>query len=146
MDTRVKELLKRKGSSVVTIDRSEAVSTAVGLMVANRVGSVVVIDDAGVCGIFSERDCVARVVLEHRDPRETPIGEVMSQVPSASLDQTVERCMETMTEQRCRHLPVLESGKLVGIVSIGDCVAHLCDEATRENGYLRDYIGGHYPS
>jgi signal-transduction protein with cAMP-binding, CBS, and nucleotidyltransferase domain len=146
METRVTELLGKKGNHVITIDRGALVSDAVTVMVANRVGSVVVIDDSGVCGIFSERDCVVRVVLERREPRKTCVADVMTpNVNSVTMGHSVEACMNMMTKQRCRHLPVMTRGVLVGLISIGDCVAHLSAEATRENADLLDYIAGRYP-
>jgi signal-transduction protein with cAMP-binding, CBS, and nucleotidyltransferase domain len=85
-------------------------------------------------------------VLRGRTSKSTSIREVMTaEVCSVDPDDTVETCMTLMTERRMRHLLVLEGSSILGLLSIGDCVAHLCDELVAENGYLREYIMGKYP-
>lgn len=146
MDTRVSELLKLKGTDVVTIERSTSVYAAIETMVNNKVGSVLVTHAGMLCGIFTERDYLRRIALEGRTSRSTMVGDVMTEnLHYAAPDDTIEECMEAMTRFRTRHLPVLAAGELVGLVSIGDCVARLCREATVEVGYLREYICGTHP-
>lgn len=146
MRTKVEELLQRKGSTVVTIDAEASVREATARMVGEGVGSLVVTSEGRIAGIFTERDCVRRVVLEGRSPASTSVAQAMTGGPvQVSPDHTVEQCMALMTKQRCRHLLVLRYGRVVGLISIGDCTAHLSRAAVEENGMLLEYITGRYP-
>jgi CBS domain-containing protein len=143
MGTRVAALLDHKGREVVTIDRRATVYDAIALMVAKHVGSVIVTDREQLCGIFTERDYMRRVVLQGRTSKTTQVGEVTDpEMQCVTPHDVLETCMATMTRHRCRHLPVILRGKLHGLISIGDCVARLCDELRAENGHLYAYIGG----
>lgn len=144
MKTHIATLLeKKKSGDVVTIQHDATVYDAIQQMVARRVGSVVVTEDGRLRGVFTERDYLIRIACEGRSPDTTLIGDVVGvnlQVVGPRV--SVERCMELMTRHRARHLPVVDDGRLIGLVSIGDCVAHLCDELSEENGYLHTYIAG----
>lgn len=129
MDT-VLQLLNSKGNEVWTIHPDETVLDAIQKMAAKDVGSLVVIEDGKPVGIFTERHYVRKVFLKGRHSPTTAIREVMStHIVCVSPEQTIEECMAVMTDKRIRHLPVLDHGELVGIVSIGDLVkSRLADQ------------------
>jgi CBS domain-containing protein len=147
MHTRVEQVLAKKGRRVVAVDPFTTVRAAAAAMVTNRVGSVVVVSGERLHGVVSERDFVERIVLEARDPTRTRVGDLIRSdtVLTVSPHHTVDACMQMMTTCRRRHLPVVRGNEVVGIISIGDCVAHLCEEATSENRQLLEYISGRYP-
>jgi CBS domain-containing protein len=142
----VADILAAKGSNVLTVDRDASVLDAIRSMVEANVGSVIVAEGDAINGIFTERDYLRRIVLEGRTSQTTPIIEVTTERlvvvdPSRSTDE----CMSIMTQERSRHLPVIDQGKLVGIISIGDLVKYLSKEREAEIRYLTDYIAGKYP-
>jgi CBS domain-containing protein len=119
----VKQLLDSKGDEVWTIEPDESVLDAIQKMADKNVGALVVIEDRKPVGIFTERHYARNVFLKGRRSPTTPIRAVMStRIVCAKPEQTIEECMAVMTDKRVRHLPVLDHGKLVGIVSIGDLV------------------------
>jgi CBS domain-containing protein len=122
--TTVQNLLDHKGHDVLTISGSETVYKAIREMADRNVGSMVVTDDEdSPVGIFTERDYARKVFLQGKSSTTTALEDILDeQVVCARLDQTVEECMAVMTDKRVRHLPVLDNGKLVGIISIGDLV------------------------
>lgn len=119
----VQQLLNSKSNQVWTTDPDETVFDAIRMMADKDVGALVVIEGGKPIGILTERDYARKVILEDRQSKTTPVRDVMStRIVCASPEQTIEECMAVMTEKRVRHLPVLEDGKLAGIVSIGDLV------------------------
>ncbi len=117
------QLLNSKGNEVWTIHLDDTVLDAIQKMAEKDVGSLVVVEDGKPVGIFTERHYARKVFLKGRHSPTTPIREIMStRSVCASPEQTIEECMAVMTVKRVRHLPVLDHGKLVGIVSIGDLV------------------------
>jgi CBS domain-containing protein len=142
----VANILNEKGKEVFTIDRDVTVYEAIRKMVGSNVGSLLVTDKDGVCGILTERDYLRRIVLEGRTSKTTQVHEVMTtKVICVDPSYSIEQCMAIMTQERVRHLPVMEDSKLVGLVSIGDLVARLSREQKAQIRYLKDYIEGHYP-
>jgi CBS domain-containing protein len=143
---RVADILASKGREVHTIASGATVFEALEAMVRANVGSLVVTDGDEIVGIFTERDYLRRVALPERSARQTRVAEVMTE-RLVCLDPcwTIEEGMAVMTHQRIRHLPVLDGGRLAGLVSIGDLVKHASDERTVEVRYLTDYITGKYP-
>ncbi len=142
----VAEILEGKGGTVLTVDRDATVFDAIQKMVGENVGSVIVTHGETIAGILTERDYLRRIVLEGRTSKTTRVHEVMSPKlicvdPSRSIDD----CMAIMTQQRIRHLPVMDQGAIVGIVSIGDLVKYLSNEREIQIRYLTDYIAGKYP-
>jgi len=143
---KIREILNKKGHQVVTIEPHRTLSEAVRLLVNQGIGSLVVTEDAvndPVQGILTERDILR---LVDRDPgvlaRES-VGAVMTRdVIVAEADDDVAYLMEVMTRNRIRHLPVMEEGRLMGMVSIGDVVNNLRKDVEAENRYLRDYVQG----
>ena len=143
--SRVSEILENKGGMVLSVSADETVFTAISLMAQVNVGAVLVQKDDTISGIFTERDYLQKIALKSRSSQETPVGEVMtSPVISADPNDSVQQCMETMTTCHCRHLPVVEDGKLLGIVSIGDLVKKMLDEKQSEVEKLSQYITGTY--
>ncbi len=141
----VKELLREKGHQIWTIAPEATVYDALELMAAKNIGSVVVVRHGNVAGVFTERDYARKVVLKGRSSKTTTVAELMTtDVLYVSPDDTIENCMALMTEKRLRHLPVMEKGKLTGVVSIGDIVKVIISEREFTIRELERYItGGH---
>jgi CBS domain-containing protein len=142
MDT-VRDLLKSKGSDVWTIKPDESVHEAIQKMADQDVGALVVIENGKPAGIFTERHYAREVFLKGRQSPTTPIREVMiTRVICAEPEQTIEECVAVMTDKRVRHLPVVDKGNLVGIVSIGDLVKSMISDQKFEIEQLTNYIHG----
>ncbi len=143
---RVKDILEKKGQDVASIKEDSNVLEAAREMNLRRIGSLVVLKGERVVGIFSERDILTRVVAAGANPAESRIADVMtSPVACCRLDTSLEECKSVMTELRVRHIPVVEDGKLQGIVTAGDVMAF---EATQQQStieYLYNYLYGTAP-
>ena len=138
---RLYEILEEKGGEVLKVDVEASVFEAVQLMVEKNVGSLLVTEGGDITGIVTERDYLRRVTLEGRTDRETPVREIMSSpLIVASPETTVDECMALMTDRRIRHVPVVEEGSVVGVVSIGDLVKFKSKLQTFEIQYLTNYI------
>lgn len=136
---RVADLLKRKGTSVVTMPSTATLSDLIETLDDNKIGAVVVVDDAKVVGIVSERDVVHH--LREGKGQGTPLGEVMtSEIITCTPSDDLVDLAGTMTEKRFRHLPVLSDGSLAGIVSIGDVVKARLDALEAERDALESYL------
>jgi CBS domain-containing protein len=143
--SRVSEILENKGGMVLSVHSNETVMDAISLMAEVNIGAVLVLEDETIVGIFTERDYLQKIALKSRSSQDTTLGEVMtSPVISAEPGDSVQQCMETMTTCHCRHLPVVDNGKLLGIVSIGDLVKKMLDEKQNEVEKLSQYITGTY--
>ena len=143
--SKISEILELKGGMVLCVDVEETVFDAINLMAQVNVGAVLIRKDETIAGIFTERDYLQKIALKSRSSKETKVGDVMtSPVISAEPSDSIEHCMETMTTCHCRHLPVVEDGKLLGIVSIGDLVKKMLDEKQTEVEKLSEYITGTY--
>jgi CBS domain-containing protein len=143
--SRVSEILEQKGAMVLSVDVNETVLHAISLMAEVNVGAVLVQKDETIAGIFTERDYLQKIALKSRSSQTTKVGDVMTTpVISAEPGDSVQQCMETMTTCHCRHLPVVENGTLLGIVSIGDLVKKMLDEKQNEVEKLSEYITGTY--
>ena len=138
----VKAILSRKGNNVITIEPTVMLSAAVKILAEHRIGAVVVAGaDKQVAGILSERDIVRALAQRGPGALEEPVGQVMTRkVVTCTESDTVAALMERMTQGKFRHLPVVERGKLVGLVSIGDVVKHRLGEMEHESNALREYI------
>jgi CBS domain-containing protein len=138
----VKNILVGKRGNVVTIEPTADLTAAVKLLAERRIGAVVILGaDQRIVGILSERDIVR--VLAELGPTalNKPVGQVMTRdVKTCSEDDTIEGLMSRMTMGKFRHMPVVQQGKLVGIVSIGDVVKNRVDEVEHESEALRDYV------
>ena len=143
--SRVSEILEHKGGMVLSVDISETVFDAITLMAQLNIGAVLIQQNESIAGIFTERDYLQKIALQSLSSHKTKVGDVMtSPVISADPGDSIQHCMETMTTCHCRHLPVVENGKLLGIVSIGDLVKKMLDEKRNEVENLRQYITGTY--
>jgi CBS domain-containing protein len=137
----VSEILAGKEGGVLSIDGDATVYEAVERMVESNVGSLLVEVDGRIDGIFTERDYLRRVTLEGRTDRESRVREIMtSPLVVVAPGTTVEECMSLMTERRIRHLPVVEGGEVIGLVSIGDVVKFNSKLQSHQIQYLNDYI------
>jgi CBS domain-containing protein len=140
----VKELLRVKGYQVWSIGPDATVYEALTLMAEKDVGALLVLDNAGqLVGILSERDYARKIVLKGKTSRETPVREIMTEkVVWVRPDQTIEECMALMTNKHIRHLPVMEEGRLLGVISIGDVVKDIISEQEFVIAQLENYITG----
>ena len=135
------EILDEKGADVLQIEADASVFEAVKRMVEANVGSLLVTERGEITGIVTERDYLRRVALEGRTDKETAVGEIMSSPLIVVTPQTtIDECMVLMTDQRIRHLPVVDGGEVVGVVSIGDVVKFKSKKQSFEIQYLTDYI------
>lgn len=141
--TKVQELLAAKGSVVHAIDPDAPVLAAIQSMSDHGIGALLVMRGSELVGIVSERDYARKVVLKGRSSAETPVWEIMSTpVHTVGSDATVATCMMLMTERRIRHLPVVDDGRVVGVLSIGDLVKAVIEAQEREIAELQRYIAG----
>jgi CBS domain-containing protein len=137
----VRQLLDAKGGRAISIAPEEPVLEAIQLMADHHIGAVLVMRGNELIGILSERDYARKVILKGRSSAETAAWEIMSSpVVSVGPHDTVNTCMRVMTERRIRHLPVLDDGRVVGVLSIGDLVKALIEEQQQEIAQLQHYI------
>jgi len=138
----VKTILAAKGGDTITIEPTADLAAAAKLLAQHRIGAVVICGAGGrLAGILSERDIVRALADHGSDALTLPVGQVMTRnVMICSEEDDVPRLMERMTSGRFRHLPVLDDGRLVGLVSIGDVVKQRVEAVERESEALRDYI------
>jgi CBS domain-containing protein len=138
----VASILKVKGHAVETVRADANLKAVAGRLADKRIGAVVVTDRTGeIAGIVSERDIVQALAREGANALDWPIAEIMTRdVLTCTEDDTIDEIMSRMTVRRCRHLPVVSSGRLAGIISIGDVVKHHIAEVEMEAMAMRDYI------
>jgi CBS domain-containing protein len=137
----VKQLLEHKGSAVFSIEPEDPVLEAIELMAEKHVGALLVMRGVELLGIVSERDYARKVILMGRSSAETPVWQIMtSPVITVGLDQTVNECMQIVTDRRVRHLPVVSGGRVVGVVSIGDLVKAVIEDQQQQIESLERYI------
>ncbi len=141
MQSTVAHLLEKKGGEVFSIGPDATVFEALEKMASKQVGALVVMDGQELAGIISERDYARKVILLDRLSKKTGVREIMtSEVVTVSPSATLQDCMSTMTDHRFRHLPVIDDGRLVGVVSIGDVVKAVIDEQAVMIEQLENYI------
>jgi CBS domain-containing protein len=139
--------LSAKGAEVYSVSPSDTVFDAIVRMDDKRVGALLVMDDDRLVGILSERDYARKVILMGRSSKETPVAEIMSSpVIVVSPDTPLTECMRIVTERRIRHLPVLDKGRVAGVVSIGDLVRSIITAQAEIIDQLYAYIHGSYPA
>lgn len=137
----VKHLLEGKEGALFTVEAEHPVRSAIQLMAQHHVGALPVMRGAELAGIISERDYARKVVLMGRNSAETPVWQIMSApVLTVGVEDTVQHCMQLMTQHRIRHLPVVDGGVLIGMVSIGDCVRLVIEAQQQEIEELKRYI------
>ena len=143
MNTSIASLLDGKGRALHAVPVNVTVFEAVQKMNQHRIGAVLVMNGESLAGIFTERDVLIRVIAAGLDPRAIPVREVMTaKVLTVEPEATVQQVMEIFADKRCRHLPVVRDGKLLGLVSIGDVSRWLANAHRTEAESLRQYVAG----
>jgi len=141
----VEKVLRTKGSETWHIAPQATVYEALQLMSEKEIGSILVLEEGEVVGIFTERDYARKLILKGKFSKDTAVRELMTQdVLYVEPQNTIEDCMVLMTKNRVRHLPVMDNGKLAGIVSLGDMVKHIISEQESTIAQLEKYITGSY--
>lgn len=139
----VSSILRYKGHDVWSVSPDDSVFQAMSVMAEKDIGALVVIGGETLVGIVSERDYARKVVLQGKSSKDTPVRDIMSSpVVSVSPNHTVDDCMRIVTTKRIRHLPVVQSEKVVGVVSIGDLVQKVISTQGETIQYLQEYIVG----
>ena len=137
----VEQLLDQKPRAIYAVGPEEPVLTAIKKMAEHHVGALLVMSGEKLVGIVSERDYARKVILLGRSSSDTPVSQIMSSpVHTISTKRSVEDCMRLMTERRVRHLPVVENGRVVGVISIGDLVKAVIEDQRQTIEQLEDYI------
>ena len=140
---KVRNILQAKNNSTISVNPDSTVFEALELMVEKNVGALLVMEQDNFIGIFTERDYARKVILKGKASKETLIREIMTEDPiTVSLDNSIEDCMRLMTNKYIRHLPVVDNGKLIGIISIGDVVKFIIEEQRFIIENLEHYITG----
>ena len=139
----IRQLLQSKGTGVWSTTPGTTVYDALKLMADKNIGALVVLEGERLAGIFSERDYARKVILRGKTSRELSVSDIMTtDVVSVRPDQTIVDCMELMTNRRIRHLPVLDAGTVIGVISIGDVVKSIISAQKDTITHLEDYITG----
>lgn len=142
----VRDILQTKGGKVWFTSQQCTVYDAIGLMGEHNIGALVVVEGDEVLGVLSERDYSRKVVLQGRTSRDTLVGDILSRPAiTVSAADSIETCMKLMTTRRIRHLPVVEDGKLAGLISMGDLVNWVIQTQRHTIQQLHGYIAGEYP-
>jgi CBS domain-containing protein len=145
--TTIESILNRKGTMVWSVSPTNTVFEAISMMAEKNVGALPVIEGDRLVGMISERDYARKVILLGRGSRETSVAEIMSvNLKTVGLSDSVQECMQIMTENRVRHVPVLEEDKLAGLISIGDCVNWIISAQTAAIDDLERFVTGAYPA
>lgn len=142
----VRDILRFKGDQVWSTTPQTSVYEAIGLMGEKNIGALVVVEDGEVVGVLSERDYSRKVVLQGRTSRDTVVGDILSQpVITIRRKESIEKCMQLMTQHRIRHLPVVDDNRLIGLISMGDLVRWVMESQKHTILQLQGYISGDYP-
>jgi CBS domain-containing protein len=139
----VNQLLQLKGGQIFSVAPGDSVLRAIEIMATRHVGALLVMHEGILLGIISERDYARKVILKNRSSHDTPVSDIMSS-PAVSVtpEDTVHHCMQLMTDGRFRHLPVIKTGRVVGMLSIGDLVKAVIQEQSQHIEQLERYIAG----
>jgi CBS domain-containing protein len=142
----VRLVLKHKGQNVWHISPEECVYNAIEIMAAKYVGALLVVSEGNLVGIVSERDYARKIILQGKSSKQTMVKEIMtSPAIFVTPEQTVQECMRIMTDKHIRHLPVVEDGQILGVVSIGDLVKWMISAQQQIISELHNYITNKYP-
>lgn len=141
--TLVQHLLVAKATGIISIQPDASVLDAIKLMAEKGISSVLVTEDGVLAGILTERDYARKVIIKGRASDSTPVRDIMTaEVVTTTSKQTVNECMAIMTRKKCRHLPVVDDGELIGLISIGDLVNAIISSQQEEIEHLEQYIAG----
>jgi len=139
----VQHLLDSKGRGIISVTADASVLDAIKIMADKAVGSLLVMQGDELQGIVTERDYARKVIIKGRSSETTAVGEIMTaKVCTATVQDTVNNCMTVMTERKIRHLPVVDEGKVIGMISIGDLVQAIITDQQEEIEHLEHYISG----
>lgn len=142
----ISTLLAQKDPIIRSIHPTATVQDAVAIMASYKIGCVLIVEHNQLLGIFTEHDVITRVVVPGIDHRTTPISRVMTPEPfTVEPSLTLDKAMAIISEKRMRHLPVVEAGRLIGLVSIGDLNKWIVEHLRYEAASLRNYVSGEYP-
>ena len=145
--TTIGSILNRKGTTVWSVSPTNTVFEAISMMAEKNVGALPVLEGDRLVGMISERDYARKVILLGRGSRETSVAEIMTvNLKTVGLSESVQECMQIMTDNRVRHVPVLEGDKLAGLISIGDCVNWIISAQTAAIDDLERFVTGAYPA
>ncbi len=140
---KVSNLIYHKGNTVTIIDGSKTVYDALEIMVQKNIGSLVVYENNQFVGVVTERDYAQKVIVKGKHSHNTLVSEIMQAAPSSvKLDDTIERCMELMSDKHVRYLPVVAEGHVVGLVSMGDVVRYIIEDQKDTINHLQNFISG----
>lgn len=143
MSTKVEQLLANKGRNVWSLPPQATVKEAVALFGTHEIGAVLVCDKSGLIGVLAERDCVRRILWQGRSTLDSHVGEVMrTDVTAVSPRDSIEHCMALMTDRRTRHLPVVDDGTILGVISVGDVIHAMLGDRESLIESLESYITG----
>ena len=145
--TTIGSILNRKGTVVWSVAPTNTVFEAISMMAEKNVGALPVLEGERLVGMISERDYARKVILLGRGSKETTVAEIMTvDLKTAGPEDSVQDCMQIMTENRVRHVPVLKDGKLAGLISNGDCVNWIISAQTAAIDDLERFVTGAYPA
>jgi CBS domain-containing protein len=143
----IQQILRNKDGVIWSIAPDDTVYDAIAEMAERRVGALLVIENQALVGIISERDYARKVILQGLSSRDTKVRDIMTASPvTVTPEATVEDCMRVMTHHHVRHLPVLDRGRVLGVVSIGDMVNAIISDQAETIDHLHTYIGAKYPA
>jgi CBS domain-containing protein len=139
----VNQLVRAKGNQIFSVEPTDSVLQAIEMMATRHVGALLVMSQGQLIGIISERDYARKVILKKRSSHDTPVSDIMtSPAVTVTLQDTIHHCMQLMTERRFRHLPVMEGGRVVAMLSIGDLVKAVIEDQSAQIEQLERYIAG----
>lgn len=142
--TTVKQVISQKDNTIYSVSSSDSVEKVLILMRDHRVRAILVIDEDNLKGIVSQGDCAIKVLLPNQNPKQVPVSKIMTANPlTVTLSNSLEECMAIMVHKHIRHLPVIEAGKAVGIISVGDTVKTIMALQGDQIKFLETYIKGH---
>lgn len=142
---KVRNILESKGanSTIFSVEPTTVVYQAIETMALKNIGGLLICESGKLVGIFTERDYARKLILKGKSSKDTTIGELMTKNPfTVTPESSIEECMQLMSNRRIRHLPVLENGTLVGVISIGDVVRFIIEEQKSIIEHLESYIAG----
>jgi CBS domain-containing protein len=138
---KVRNITQTKGNAIFSVPSTVTVYTALELMLEKSIGALLIVDNGNFVGIFTERDYARKLILKGKSSKETLIGEVMTEKPiTVTPDTSIEECMQIMTARKIRHLPIMDEGKLSGLISVGDVVKFVIEEQKSIIEHLEQYI------